>query len=129
MTRIQKDDTDFEIKFYEGVLKQKGDFLQALIALGDLYTKVGLHEKGLEIDKRLSQMQPEDPFVFYNLACSYSLMGDVDQAYSAMKRAFRNGYEDFKYLESDQDLKNLLQDSRFKQYLSKVKRASVHEKK
>ena len=63
-----KETLDFEIQFYEGVLEKNNDFTQALIVLGDLYTRKGLYEKGLMIDKRLAFLKPEDPIVFYNLA-------------------------------------------------------------
>jgi len=109
--------TDFEIAFYEGVLRKRPQFVQALMNLGDLYTK-----KGLEIDRKLSALRPDDPLVFYNLACSYSLMNDVDASLTAIKHAIRCGYDDFKYLLHDQDLKNLFKDDRFHQYLSHLKR-------
>lgn len=124
-------DADFEIQFYEGILEKTGDFLQALIALGDLYTKKGLHQEGLDVDKKLSRLRPEDPIILYNLACSYSLLNNVDQAFAVIKLAVKYGYKDFGYLEQDTDLSNLLQTRRFRQYLSqlKEKKARSVEKK
>lgn len=116
-----KEDMDFEILFYEGLLAKSGDFVDGLMALGDLYTKKGYYEKGLAIDRRLSQLRPDDPFVFYNLACSYALLNKVDLAFGAMKLAVQNGYDNFAYLEQDEDLANLLQDVRFQDYLQSVK--------
>jgi len=121
MKNRPKEDIDYEIAFLEGVVEKSQDFLQALSALGDLYTRKGLHEKGLEIDKRLSQLRYDDPIVFYNLACSYSLVNKVDRAFEAMKLAIENGYDDFVYLEKDRDLINLLNDNRFKKHLSRIK--------
>lgn len=100
-------DLDFEIGFYENLLKEKPDFIQALIALGDAYTKRGFYQKGLQIDKRLVQLKPDDPIVFYNLACSYSLLGLIDEGLDALKRAIKLGYRDFRWLEKDPDLENL----------------------
>ena len=118
----KKHDIDFEISFYEGVLKRKGDFVQVLSALGDLYTQKGLHGKGLDLDRRLARLRPEDPYVQYNLACSYSLVKEVDKAYRAMKEAIKQGYDDFTFLEQDSDLDNLLQDPRFQGYYSRLKK-------
>lgn len=112
---------DFEIQFCESLLEKGGDFVENLIALGDLYTKKGWHEKGLAIDKRLAQMRPDEPLILYNLACSYSLVGEMDKAFSVMKLAIDCGYDDFSYLEHDRDLSNLLKEQRFKSYLSEVK--------
>ena len=115
----------FEIQFFEAILNELPDFDEVLIALGDLYTKKGLYEKGLEIDQKLSRLKPRDPVVFYNLACSYSLIHDIDKSLETIKRAIQYGYDDFDYLESDGDLHNLRQDDRFKQFFSKVKHKMI----
>jgi len=122
INRNDRDDIEFEIKFYEGVLEKKGDFYQALTALGDLYTKSGMIEKGLDVDQRLAKIRPQDPIVLYNLSCSYSLLGMIDEAFEAMKFSIEQGYRDFSYLEKDSDLNNLLRDENFQRYLSQVKR-------
>ncbi len=109
----QLPDLDFETKFYEGVLKQKPDFVQALAALGDTYTKRGLFKEGLDIDKRLINLKPNDPIAWYNLACSYSLLNDIDSGLEALKKAINFGYEDFYFLNKDPDLENLRRDARF----------------
>ena len=115
------DDIDFEIDFYERIIKDRGDFLQALIMLGELYTKKGLYEKGLEVDKKLVSLRPEDPYILYNLACSYSLLCDIEKALGAIKLAVHCGYQDFSHLEIDKDLANLRADNRFQQYFVQVK--------
>ena len=118
---VKSDDLDFEIRFYEGILEKKGDFFQALMALGNLYTQKGLYQKGLAVDEKLARLRPKDPLVLYNLACSYSLLNKISQAFKAMKDAFSCGYNDFDYLENDGDLANLLKDTRFKEYLLAIK--------
>jgi tetratricopeptide (TPR) repeat protein len=113
---------DFEIQFYEGVLKQKPDFIQALIALGDAYTKRGLFEKGLFVDKRLSSLKPEDPVVWYNLACDYSLLNNTDSGIKALNKAVGLGYDDFDFMNRDPDLENLRRDSRFEKLIINFKK-------
>ena len=78
---------DFEIKFYEDILKKHPDFVNVLISLGDTYTRKGLHQEGLAVDKKLVSLKPDDPIVHYNLACSLSLTGQVKEALSELKRA------------------------------------------
>jgi tetratricopeptide (TPR) repeat protein len=124
MARMEEpENLDFEIEFYEGLLEKNKDFLQALMALGDLYTKKGLYEKGLAIDKKLARMRPEDPYVLYNLACSYSLVNNISKAHQVIKLAIDSGYNDFEFLEQDHDLDNLLHDERFRNYLSQRKQS------
>ena len=118
----ENEDLDFEISFYEGLISKKPDFIEALQALGDAYTKKGLYEKGLSIDEHLSQLQPKDPYVLYNLACSYSLLNQTDKALRSIKLAIKMGYRNFDYLMEDKDLDNLRKDSRFRRYFSRIEK-------
>ncbi len=120
-TTRDHEDIDFEIRFCEGVLRRSGDFLPALILLGDLYTRRGFFDRGLFIDERLAKLQPEEPVVFYNLACSYSLLNRVDEALAAVKKAIALGYTDFEHMGRDRDLENLFKDNRFREYLTRLK--------
>jgi tetratricopeptide (TPR) repeat protein len=114
-------DPQFEIAFYENVLKNSPNFVEALMAVGDLYTKEGFYQKGLAIDEKLAKLRPDSAVIFYNLACSYSLMNDVPKARAAMHRAFLLGYDDITHLDQDTDLLNLLGDAEFVAYLKQVR--------
>ena len=116
-------DLDFEISFFEGVLTRLPQYIPALVALGDAYTKRGDLKKGLETDLRLSELRHDDSVVHYNLACSYSLLGLIDDSLRALKKSVMLGYEDFEYLQRDPDLENLRKDSRFQHFLQELKGA------
>ena len=119
------EDLDFEINFYEKLLKEHPDFEDALIALGDAYTRKGRHKEGLEIDKRLAKLKPDDPTVHYNLACSYSLLKLPDSCLEALQKAVRLGWRDFSFMEKDPDLASIRKDPRYKDLLYKyVKKKS-----
>lgn len=118
---LKQEDIDFEIAFYNGLIEKNPNFIEALVALGDLYTKSGMYKEGLAIDEQLVQLKPEDPIVLYNLACSYSLLEDIDKAFRAFKKAINRGYYDLQHLEQDDDLTNLRKDRRFQQYLTRIK--------
>lgn len=127
----KKEDIDFEIAFYENILKCTPNFIEALSAIGDLYTRAGMWQKGLEVDLKLSRLRPEDSIVFYNLACSYALLNQTRMALGALTRAIDCGYDDFEYLKEDTDLDNLLKDEHFVQYikqLEKKKKPSKQQK-
>lgn len=113
-----KDDSDFEINFYKRLLEKSPNFVEALMALGDVYTKKGMYQEGLEIDERLAKLRPYSSSVLYNLACSYSLLEDIHNAFNAIQRAIECGYRDFDYILKDRDLENLRQDKRFREYFS-----------
>ncbi|MBI4341772.1 MAG: hypothetical protein HY599_00220 [Candidatus Omnitrophica bacterium] len=120
MARRSKTDQllDFEISFYEKLLRVYPQFVDVLTPLGDAYTRRGLYEKGLEIDLRLAQMRQKDPVTWYNLACSYSLLNRLDDALVALRRALELGYADAEYLLQDPDLLNLRQSPQYRQFLT-----------
>ena len=125
MRKKRENETDFHIRFYENILKTTPDFIEALIAIGDLYTQKGMVEQGLAVDLRLSRLRPNDEGILYNLACSYSLMREVDKAFGVMKLALECGYDDLNYLEVDDDLEHLRKDERFQEYYSRYRREKV----
>jgi len=125
----KKEDVDFEIAFYENILKETPNFIEALSAIGDVYTRAGLWQKGLDVDIKLSSLRPDDAIVFYNLACSYALLNQTRAALGALTKAIDYGYDDFEHLKEDTDLDNLLKDEHFQQYikqLGKKKKPTKH---
>ena len=118
----KKEDIDFEIAFYENILKDTPHFIEALSAIGDLYTKAGEWQKGLEADIKLSHLRPEDAVVFYNLACSYALLNQTRTALAVLTKAIDFGYDDFKHLKTDADLDNLLKDEHFQRYIKQLEK-------
>ena len=64
-------DLDIEIQFLEGVVRRDRRYVEALQLLGDDYTRRGRFKDGLQVDRRLARLCPEDPLVHYNLACSF----------------------------------------------------------
>jgi len=114
-------DIDFEIKFYERILSESPKFVEALVALGNLYTRAGFYEKGLAIDEQLIKLRPKEAIIFYNLACSHSLLKNLDAAFKSLTKAVRLGYRDWKFISADPDLENLRHDQRFPELLEKLK--------
>jgi tetratricopeptide (TPR) repeat protein len=115
------EDLDFEISFFENIIKNNPNFVEALIALGDNYTKKGRYEEGLKIDLKLVQLRPDDPVVHYNLACSYSLLKMPDQSLAALKKAIQLGYREFSFMQKDPDLDFIRKDPRFKELILSLK--------
>ena len=110
---------DIEIEFLEGLTRRGPDWLEPLKLLGDVYTRRGRIQEGLRVDERLASLCPEDPEVHYNLACSLSLTHQFDQAFDALDRAFKLGYEDLDWLNKDPDLANLRKHPLYKKYHGK----------
>ena len=116
-SRSARDQTralDIQIQFMEGVVRRDPRYVEALQLLGDNYTKRGRYSEGLNVDERLAELEPENPMVFYNLACSYSLTDQCDRAADAIEKALSLGYRDFNWLIKDPDLKKLRVHPRYK---------------
>lgn len=102
-------DLDIEIQFLEGVVRRDRRYVEALQLLGDDYTRRGRFKDGLQVDRRLARLCPEDPLVHYNLACSFSLTEEFRKAAHALRKALQSGYRDFEHLRRDSDLEPLRQ--------------------
>jgi tetratricopeptide (TPR) repeat protein len=118
----KKDDIDFEIGFYESILKDTPNFIEALSAIGDLYTKAGYWQKGLDVDIKLTKLRSDDPIVHYNLACSYALLNQTRPSLNALLKAIEYGYDDFEYLKADTDLENLLKDEHVQAFIKDLEK-------
>ena len=111
------DDRTFEILFLEGLLPALPNCVELLMALAEDYTAVGLNEKGLALDRRLTHLRPCDPVVHYNLACSLSLVSNTDESLESLTRAIRLGYNDLDHMRTDPDLENVRRHPRFEMLL------------
>ena len=98
------DDEEVELDFLERVRLRCPDYVPLLIPLGDLYTRRGRYQDGLDVDLHLVELCPDDPLVWYNLACSHSLTHALDEGMQALQRAVELGYTDVEYIREDRDL-------------------------
>lgn len=118
---MQRRHLDVEIGFLEGLIERDPAYVEALQLLGDDYTKRGRVSDGLHVDKRLAGLCPDDPAVFYNLACSYALAGAAEDAAAALDRAITLGFRDFAWISRDPDLKVLRKHPLYRKIRLKVK--------
>jgi len=103
----------FEIRFLEvGTVLQPRNVV-ALEALAFAYTSAGEYHKGLAIDRKLVAAEPGNPMILYNLACSLSLVGEIDECLQTLELAIAEGYEDWRHMERDPDLLNARRDPRY----------------
>jgi predicted Zn-dependent protease len=105
---------DFDIAFYDRILKRQPDYVDVLRCQGELLSRRGLHERALVIDRRLAELLPHDFVIRYNLACSLAVGGFRREAIVALRAALENGYDDFEYLETDSDLDTLRDDPAYR---------------
>jgi len=116
-------EVEWEISFYEDILKRHPSHVDALKALGNLYTSNEMYSQGLRIDQRLVSLRKDDPIVHYNLGCSYSLLRRADEAFRALQAAIELGYGDLRHMEGDDDLDNIRTDPRYAELIARVQTA------
>jgi tetratricopeptide (TPR) repeat protein len=107
LTRREVRELDIKITFMAGLVRRDPRYVEALQILGDHYTQRGSYDRSLSVDKQLSRLEPKNPLVFYNLACSHSLNSEFKDAAEALDKALKLGYRDFKWLARDPDLRRL----------------------
>lgn len=89
------------------------DNVPAMFELGTVLTRLRRFQEGLEIDRRLVRLQPDQPVLRYNLACSLALVEMNDEAVSELTKAIDLGYDDVDHMLKDRDLEILRRDERF----------------
>jgi tetratricopeptide (TPR) repeat protein len=125
LPRKEARELDVKISFLEGLIRRDPQYVEVLQMLGDHYTQRGRHDNSLKVDQQLSRLQPRNPLVFYNLACSHSLNGELDQAAAALEKALALGYRDFKWLARDPDLGPLRQHPLYRSIETKIRKMRV----
>jgi len=122
LRRFDEPQEAFEVRFLEDLLARVGEAPDILTHLGYLYTQAGRHRDALAVDRRLAALRPRDPVAHYNLACSYSNLGRINQGLAALKKALALGFRDVEQIQEDEDLENLRQDPRWDKLLSVLNR-------
>jgi tetratricopeptide (TPR) repeat protein len=118
------DELDFEIDFFEQILRRQPNYLNVLRVIGELLSRKGLYDRTLEIDRRLVSLRPSDGIARYNLACSLARQGDLLLAVGELSNALELGYDDFAHLEVDPDLDALRE---LPEFLALIRRYGVEK--
>jgi tetratricopeptide (TPR) repeat protein len=108
---------DFEIEFLGRLLERDPCFVDALRVQGNNLAAKGQYARALQLDRRLVRLTPEDAIAWYNLACTYTVLGMIDPGFFALQRALELGYRSRRRLRRDPDLQALRRDPRFARLL------------
>ncbi|WZO99108.1 hypothetical protein EP7_000701 [Isosphaeraceae bacterium EP7] len=104
---------DFELEFFGRVLERDPLYTEALRVHANNLASKGQHARALQVDRRLVRLLPERSIPWYNLACSFAVLGMLDPAFGALQQALDLGYHHADHLRRDPDLKPLRGDARF----------------
>jgi tetratricopeptide (TPR) repeat protein len=121
MPKEKAHDPEFEIRFFESVLRRDPSYANVVELLGGLYTRHGRIAEGLKMDRKLVKLQPENATAHYNLACSLALSKRKSAALRELQRAVKLGYRDFDWMQQDPDLEALKNHPDFQALLQTLK--------
>lgn len=121
MAKSKNHDPEFEITFFETVLRHNPRYTEVIEMLAGLYTKHGRITDGLRMDRRLVRLEPENPTAHYNLACSLALAKRNRAALRALRQAIQLGYNDRDWMQQDPDLDPLKRFPEFVGLLDQLK--------
>lgn len=113
---------EFELDLFGAVLERDPYNADVLRRHAGNLAAIGQYSRALQADRRLVRLKPDRPIPWYNLACSYALLGMLNPAFAALQRAFDLGYH-LRYrrnLLRDPDLAALRQDPRFLRLLRRA---------
>ena len=119
--RLDRVGQEFLVEFYAAWIRRMPEDVGVLAELGHALTRLGRHEEGLAIDRRLVRLVPDDPITHYNLACSYALLQHCDEALDALERSIDLGYEDADFLLGDEDLTSVREEPRFQSLVRRLR--------
>lgn len=121
MSNRKTHDREFEIAFFESVLRRNPGYAMVVELLGGLYTRQGRIADGLKMDRKLVRLQPDNATARYNLACSLALSKRRAAALRELREAVNLGYRDFDWMQQDPDLEALKQHPEFLSLLLQLK--------
>lgn len=111
----------FDAGIYEYLNEKIPEDIETMSALAEVYTRSGKLDAGLEIDLRLVELDPNNPIIHYNLACSYSLLSRSEESLDELEIAIQLGYNDAHHLDNDSDFDNVKSSPRFRSLLALIR--------
>jgi len=110
----------------------KVDFKKVISNDGDLtsiaysFFYLGEKEKAFKTLNNMLEEFGDDPksqmSIYYDLACLYSIDGNLVEAIASLKNALEKGYSNFWWIVNDKDLDNIRNSSEFKELINTYKK-------
>ncbi|MGB5478407.1 MAG: tetratricopeptide repeat protein, partial [Thermoanaerobaculia bacterium] len=104
----------------ERLLELDPDDVQSLLYGANALATLGEHERSLEWAARVLEVDTDDALVLYNIACFYSLAGEIKPALEALERSYEAGLADPEWMRQDSDLDNLREEARYQALVERM---------
>ncbi|NUM35567.1 MAG: tetratricopeptide repeat protein [Candidatus Brocadiae bacterium] len=121
-------ESQMNIKHYEDIIASQKFFVdeykhklaESYSELGMIYLRIREGKTGIEMLKKAISLDPRNGLVYYNLACAYSCLNQIEDALDTLEEAVIRGYNDFQWMLKDGDLRNLHNQKRFQEIIKKL---------
>ncbi|MGK2961470.1 MAG: protein kinase domain-containing protein [Gemmatimonadaceae bacterium] len=102
-----------QIRLVNEHLELNPDDPRACILGAVAYAALKDEERSVFFAGRAIAADPDDPMLLYNVACTYTQLGRIDDALAALEQAVDRGFGDKGWMEHDSDLDPLRETSRY----------------
>lgn len=99
----------------------KRDLSAIFMDQGLRYLTLSRFERAEREFKQVLELEPTNEVAWYNLACTYSRWGKLDEAIEHLRGAIEHGFDDVSHMEKDTDLDPLRGDPRYRALIAGVK--------
>ena len=95
-------------------------FVQCVFYLPRTFIQYGDYPRALLCYEIAAKAKENNPYVWYNMASVYALMGDKKNALDSLKRAVNNGFDDALSLQEDSDFESLRQEKEYQKLIESI---------
>lgn len=114
---------EFQKILDESPFNFEGNYRIAFVYLLNKNYKKSIHH--FEISRRI---RPEDMLTLYNLACAYSLDGQLDKGVDLLEKSINAGFKDANHIDKDPDLNPLRNLPKFRKVFEELKKGEEDPK-
>ena len=108
------------LRVAEAHLQLYPDDTRALCLGATAWCQIGERTRALDWARRALTLDPDEVTTLYNVACVYSLLGQIEEAIDTLTRAVEKGYTHKEWIEHDADFKPLHGQPRFQALLASM---------
>jgi serine/threonine protein kinase/tetratricopeptide (TPR) repeat protein len=94
--------------------------IRALVLGSSILVAMGQQDKGLDWAQRALKLAPRETMVLYNVACTYSVAGKIDEALDYLERTIEEGYRQKSWIETDSEFESLRGHPRYRKILDRI---------
>lgn len=103
-------------------------FVQCVFYLPRTFIQYGDYPRALLCYEIAAKAKENNPYVWYNMASVYALMGDKKNALDALKRAVNNGFDDALFLQEDSDFESIREDKEYQKLIETIRKKADSSK-